>query len=175
MQTTIKIHGAFEIARALNALPGKLTDKKLLEKAMRSGAVLVRDEARNRVPVLKEPHPNRISGTLRRAIQVSRGRPEKGARAVILVRIRPLTKGQIRKFVKSRLGKARNVTGGDNPYDPFYWRFVEFGTSKMAARPFMRPAFESKKVAAVHKSIEQLRGLVAAELMKMRVRGWRGA
>jgi HK97 gp10 family phage protein len=30
----------------------------------------------------------------------------------------------------------------DNPGgDTFYWRFVEFGTAKVAARPFMRPAF----------------------------------
>jgi HK97 gp10 family phage protein len=29
----------------------------------------------------------------------------------------------------------------DNPGgDTFYWRFVEFGTSRVAARPFMRPA-----------------------------------
>jgi HK97 gp10 family phage protein len=30
----------------------------------------------------------------------------------------------------------------------FYWRFIEFGTSRMAAKPFMRPAFDSSKQTA---------------------------
>lgn len=32
--------------------------------------------------------------------------------------------------------------------EAFYGRFLEFGTSKMAAQPFLRPAFEAKKAAA---------------------------
>ena len=33
--------------------------------------------------------------------------------------------------------------------DAWYWRFVEFGTRKMAARPFLRPALESRRRQAV--------------------------
>lgn len=32
--------------------------------------------------------------------------------------------------------------------EAFYGRFLEFGTSKMAAQPFLRPAFEAKRKAA---------------------------
>lgn len=32
-------------------------------------------------------------------------------------------------------GKGKGNPGGDT----YYWRFLEFGTAKMAARPFMRP------------------------------------
>ncbi|MDR5774912.1 MULTISPECIES: HK97-gp10 family putative phage morphogenesis protein [unclassified Caballeronia] len=32
--------------------------------------------------------------------------------------------------------------------DAYYLRFVEYGTSKMAAKPFKRPAYEAKKKAA---------------------------
>lgn len=32
--------------------------------------------------------------------------------------------------------------------DAYYLRFVEYGTSKMAAKPFKRPAYEAKKTAA---------------------------
>lgn len=35
--------------------------------------------------------------------------------------------------------------------DAFYGRFLEFGTSKMAARPFLRPAYEAKKQEAADK------------------------
>lgn len=30
----------------------------------------------------------------------------------------------------------------------YYLRFVEFGTSRMSAKPFLRPSFEAKKTAA---------------------------
>lgn len=36
------------------------------------------------------------------------------------------------------VGGSSSNPGGDT----FYWRFVEFGTSRVAARPFMRPALE---------------------------------
>ncbi|MNT67142.1 hypothetical protein D3C72_2052590 [compost metagenome] len=41
--------------------------------------------------------------------------------------------------------------------EAFYGRFLEFGTSKMAAQPFLRPAFEAKKgpaAAAVDEVIQ---------------------
>jgi HK97 gp10 family phage protein len=39
----------------------------------------------------------------------------------------------------------------------YYSHFLEFGTKKMAAKPFMGPAFESKKVAAKEKMAEVIR------------------
>lgn len=48
-------------------------------------------------------------------------------------------------------GGARK--SGDNV---FYWRFLEFGTEKMAARPFMRPALESKAEAATDAIVTEL-------------------
>ena len=35
--------------------------------------------------------------------------------------------------------------------------FLEFGTSKMAARPFLRPAYEAKKAEAIAAGIEAMR------------------
>jgi HK97 gp10 family phage protein len=37
------------------------------------------------------------------------------------------------------------------PRGPFYWRFVEFGTKNMAARPFFRPAAEGEREAFIHR------------------------
>jgi len=47
--------------------------------------------------------------------------------------------------------------------DAFYGRFLEFGTSKMAARPFLRPAFEAKKQAAAA-AVDDVIQTKAAEL-----------
>jgi HK97 gp10 family phage protein len=42
-----------------------------------------------------------------------------------------------------------------NPY-PYYWRFIEHGTSKKAATPFLRPAFEQNVQLAIQLFTEEL-------------------
>ncbi len=65
------------------------------------------------------------------------------------------------------LGGARNyeaygeITTGkkasENPGgDTWYWRFKEFGTEKVAATPFMRPALEQKSGEATDEFVKQL-------------------
>lgn len=51
--------------------------------------------------------------------------------------------GNTKENVRSgKAGKTYKTSGSkDNPGgDTWYWRLVEFGTSRVAARPFMRPA-----------------------------------
>lgn len=53
-------------------------------------------------------------------------------------------------LLKSAIESSRTVTGltgtvGLSTRDAFYWRFVEFGTRNMAARPFFRPAAEDER------------------------------
>jgi HK97 gp10 family phage protein len=48
-------------------------------------------------------------------------------------------------------GKGKDNPGGDT----FYWRFVEFGTQSVAARPFMRPALESNVGTATNEFVTQ--------------------
>lgn len=46
-------------------------------------------------------------------------------------------------------GGARQIEGSGAPGgDTFYWRFLEFGTEHIAARPFMRPALANNINAA---------------------------
>lgn len=45
----------------------------------------------------------------------------------------------------------------DDNSEAFYLKFYEYGTSKQAARPFMRPAFERKKKEALEKTKEVIR------------------
>jgi HK97 gp10 family phage protein len=49
----------------------------------------------------------------------------------------------------------------------FYWRFLEFGTRFIRARPFLRPAFEQVKVRAVQAAVERLQKRLANEIRKM--------
>ena len=43
----------------------------------------------------------------------------------------------------------------------WYARLLEFGTSRMAARPFIRPSFEAKKQEAAQVVIDKIQGAVA--------------
>jgi HK97 gp10 family phage protein len=61
----------------------------------------------------------------------------------------------------------KSVTGRQATYmvtwakDAFYLRFVEYGTSKMAAQPFFRPAIDATKMAQDYAVIEALNQKIA--------------
>ena len=48
------------------------------------------------------------------------------------------------------------ITQANLSQDAWYWRFVEFGTRKMRARPFLRPALEAKRREAVQAMKDRL-------------------
>ena len=55
----------------------------------------------------------------------------------VFINVKPLKSAAIRGF-KRIVGKSSR-----NPVDPFYWRFVNFGTKKMPKRDFMSKAVEA--------------------------------
>lgn len=60
---------------------------------------------------------------------------------------------------------AHYKTGGST----YYWRFVEFGTSRVRARPFMRPALESNISPATQVFVTELDKELAKLLKKGRL------
>lgn len=130
----VRVTGLDELKARLAELPDKLR-RRALRNALAAGARLIRDAAKAAVPVLATPTQRRNSGTVRNAITVRTSKEAKRAGDVgVYVNVKP-AKGQQR--------------GAKSPTDPFYWRFLEFGTSKMPARPYLRPAAEAKAQAAL--------------------------
>jgi HK97 gp10 family phage protein len=129
MGAEVKIEGFDDLARKLRELVPAMR-KRVLRNALSAGARLVRDDAKRRAPVLSASAkaPYRTPGTLKKAIRV---RSSKQARRA----------GDVGVFVnvKPAKGIARGAKSGA---DPFYWRFLEFGTRKMPARSFLKPASE---------------------------------
>lgn len=87
--------------------------------------------------------------------EMVRNAPERTGHAKKYLKISKVTKEKGIKVVKVGISK------GDNS-EAFYLKFHEYGTSKMPARPFMRPAFEKKRKEAfeiTHKVIKEGLGL----------------
>ena len=144
-ETRVHVAGLRELQEKLRNLAPNLA-RNGLRAAVSAGAALIRNDARQRAP--------KRTGEMARDIQIKRERESTDFHALYSV--------FVRSGKKSRLaGKGRNVDR-----DSYYWRFVEFGTAKMAARPFMRPAFEAKKEEAVLAIRDKLAARIAEEAAK---------
>jgi HK97 gp10 family phage protein len=135
----VDMKGLAELERKLRQLAEKMQGKAL-RQATNAGAQVIKRAARARVPV--------DTGLLKRNIVVGRSRRNsaKGRESYNI-----FLKKEKRIYANTRANRRRNRVGKKYEVDgpAFYGKFVEMGTSKMAARPFLRPAFEASKQAAV--------------------------
>lgn len=133
---TQEIKGFDDLAAKLRQIPDVMR-KRVLRNALAAGARLVRDSAKADAPVLQGSAPYRTPGTVKNAISV---RTSKAARKLgdvgVFVNVRP-AKGAIYRSGKLVRTSQR---GAKSKTDPYYWRFLEFGTTRMDARPFLKPA-----------------------------------
>lgn len=178
---SVDIKGLEEITAALRLLPERIA-ANALRGAVRAGAEVIKAEAILRAPVwtgpMAEGHPP--PGTLKRAIY-SRYMYELSSKTQAVQR------------VTVRKGRPRSKREGSLP-DAYYWTWVEFGhwwvpkagTTRRARRlgvlasqlgakwipahPFMRPAYEAKREAAVHAFAQYLAERVPKEVAKIAVR-----
>jgi HK97 gp10 family phage protein len=164
---TMRVDGAQELARALKAFGPKIAQNGL-RAAVNAGATVVRKEVEARAPIGE-------SGTLKRAIFQKALRDLSGRdRAVFVVGLK-------------RGKKYRNVKRGKKTVnqDAYYWTWVEFGHMvvprggrgsirsrrrvassvgrRVQPRPFMRPAFEQSKYAALEAIKQKLRDRIDEE------------
>lgn len=125
---TIKVEGLRELGQTFKTLSYDI-QKKVARAATNAGAQIIKRSAQSKVPV--------DTGNLKKNIIVKRILPAEAS---------PLTSQSI---VTVRQGKLTEKQKGSGLEDAFYGRFVEFGTVKMSPRPYLRPAFEQNKVAAI--------------------------
>ena len=159
-----KFEGFRELEENLKKL-GREVHEKGVKRMMSRAAVTMRDDARRRAPVLQEPDERRKPGTVRNAIHIWRKRGTEFA-VTYYVGVRGLSRKAISLFKKNNARGGKAASASANPNDPFYWRFVELGTSKRAAQPFLRPAFEAQKFAAVRVAMEEGRDFIRKVRLK---------
>lgn len=134
---------SFEI-KGLDGFLGKLenlkyeTKKKGGRSALRKAAQVVRDAAKQNAQRLDDPSTgeNIASNIVERwNNRLNKRTGDLGFRIGVLGGARDYS-----AYGEIKTGKKATTNPGG---DTFYWRFLEFGTQFIAARPFMRPALET--------------------------------
>lgn len=130
-----RMHGADNLSLALKRL--EALSEAILEDAVYKAAEPIRDEARRLAPRSKQRW-------------VRKGRRAHGghlADAIKITRTKRTARGRaaVRIGVKSKM---------------WYGKFPEYGTVKMPAQPFMRPAADSKQDDALKAFADELRRLL---------------
>lgn len=121
----------------LKQLAPKL-EKKYLNSALQAGALIVQHAAQERARAFDDPKtPQAIWKEIVIRTNASLGKQNQGMALSIGVMGGAAKKSSLSGKHKRQEGKTF-IT----PSNVYYWRFLEFGTSRMAARPFMRPALE---------------------------------
>ncbi len=139
-----QIHGLEPALRRMRAIGNDKTVKRIARKAMRQAMNIARDEARQKVKRLDDPTtPEKIW----KEIVVQNGRSRNKNTLVMRVGVRggariPYTNNAQNRRA-GRVGQTYQADGR-----VFYWRFLELGTSKQPATPFLRPA--------LYENIEQI-------------------
>ena len=148
---SVEIRGLKELETALLELGNAAAGKALFASLMAAG-MPIQKTAQSLAPISAEPH-----------YRYTKGRGKK-----------LVPSGTLRKNIaRKRLRSDRGETGAEIAIswrgNAFYGRFIEFGTSKMAAKPFLRPAFDAKKDEALtifkdklSANIEKQRQIIAA-------------
>jgi HK97 gp10 family phage protein len=142
MANTINIEGLDAVLATMAALPASIT-KNALPFAMRKGAQVWVNDAKRRAPVLQADTKYRVKGKVRDLIAL-RKRKRKPSGIALVYSVGVLG-GASATYGNTKANRRKGIVGqkfatGGNAY---YWRFLEFGTQKMKARPFLRPAFDT--------------------------------
>lgn len=169
---TIKVEGLQLLGERMKNLSEDMKNK-IARAATAAGAAVIKKGAQARVPVK--------TGTLKKGIVIKR-LPAGEAAPLTSQHIVTVSTREMKKYaVKSRASivelqgpiapdasgrRKTKLLGRKDSYesygDLFYGPFVEYGTVKMAARPFLRPAFDNGKGEA----IQAMKSRIEARLKK---------
>lgn len=128
--------------------------KKHARKAGRQAMKVVQDHAKLGAKRIDDPQTRE---KIYQNIVIRNGKSRNKNTVVTRVGIqggaKVLTDGEVQ-------GKGKKNRGGDT----FYWRFVEFGTARQRAIPFMRPALARNADAVMNQYADELKQLIENDL-----------
>lgn len=162
MVETVRVDGLRELQEKLTALGNEFGTKAAfnpVRNALNKAARVIRDSAKQKV--------RRKTGTLAENIIVtSRGKPDPQGYLSTKVTVRAKAKAYKSSSANVRKGK---IGLHYQHYGALYYaRFLEFGTAKMKAYPFLRPAFEENKGALPEMIKTELAAAIERSVAKLR-------
>lgn len=146
--------GLPELKEALLAIPAKLRKRALMNALRAAGRDVQADAvAVSRRHQIAAPIRNKAGqiirkpGTVTNAIRVRRSKSaERSGDLGVFVNVKPLPGAKFKTVTKKGFfgGKIRkrvmvksSMRGASNPDDPYYWRFLNFGTKRMRGARFL--------------------------------------
>lgn len=143
----------------LDALIGRMSaldasvQRSIARRSTAKGIRLIRDRVRANAAKIDDPKTkNNISKNVHVQWAPRLAKAEQGAAFRVGIRGGGL----------GRLENEQNPGG-----DTYYWRFLEFGTTKLPAKPFFRPAIEGTKETAMQTAIDEALRLINVESKKL--------
>lgn len=176
---TVKIEGLPELRAALLSLPEKLR-RRALRDALAAGARVVQRAARAATPVISASaravqKGYRKPGTVRQAIRVRTSKiSTRQGNVGVFVNVKPAPGAKFRTKTSNFLGlKVKKRTqvrasqrGAKSPNDPYYWRFINFGTA--TGTPAAR--FVEKGAAALPAALPEIVKRLGPAIQKLNVK-----
>lgn len=165
----VRIEGLEGVMKTLRELgPAARKNGGPVRKSLRKAAqVIQKQEVENLRAIILQPNadglPTKSTGLLEKNVVITRGKPPPGQKGET-VRIRVRSK----RYPASRAG-SKPVTTTQVA------RLLEGGTEKMHAHPFIRPAFDAKKQAALNVFVQELpKDIIALQKKIARANGVKG-
>lgn len=164
MSVTVSVSGLMELDKALGELP-KATGRNVLRRTLNKASQPIVKEAKRLAPVSTGALRDSITASTRVKNKVGsaeysaamRSGLGKDAARQALISARRANKGQ-GSFAETFVGPARGGKWGVIRYA----HIVEFGSSKMSPKPYMRPAWDGNK----DKALDIIKGELANEIIK---------
>lgn len=160
---TFKINGLDELEAKLKKLADPKRIRNAARRSLRRGANVVAAAAKRNAGSIDDP---KTRNSIQKNVAV-RGGGTKRERRVGGAMMRVGIRGGARNM--SKYGELKGKGSANPGGDTFYWRFLEFGTSQIAARPFMRNAMAQSADQAVSTIAKAANVELDKELAKINV------
>lgn len=136
-----ELKGLDSVLAKMRNMPEKL-QKSGAKRAVRAGAVVVQKAAISNAQRIDDPQ---TAESIPKNIAVQYSSPLSKKNGGVAYRVGVLG-GAKKIYANNRTNRRKGIVGQQTSGtggSTWYWRFIELGTSRLPARPFMRPALEN--------------------------------